>query len=254
MAAPAISFRGVSKAFGPKPVFEALDMEVRQGEILTLVGASGSGKSVMLKLILGLIAVDGGSITVDGEEITGLDERGLQRMRRKVGMLFQGGALFDSMNVFENVSYALVERGQHEGQALRERVAEVLEMVGLPGTEALMPSELSGGMKKRIALARAVAEVPQIMLYDEPTTGLDPLNVRRISELIVQLRSDLHVTSIVVTHDLASAFLISDRMAMLAEHRLVEVAEVAAFRRSDTPTVRAFLGAMDTPADSELPR
>ncbi len=245
MSAYAVRFRDVAKAFGTKPVFEGLELEIRRGEILTLVGSSGCGKSVMLKLILGLLEVDRGSITVDGDEVTGNDEARLSVVRRKVGMLFQGGALFDSMNVFDNVSYALVERGQRDRGVLRRRVAEVLEMVGLPGIEALLPSELSGGMKKRVALARALAEVPQILLYDEPTTGLDPVNVRRISELILQLRARLQVTSVVVTHDLASAFMISDRMAMLHERRLVELADVPSFRRSEVPAVRDFLGAMD---------
>jgi ABC-type transporter Mla maintaining outer membrane lipid asymmetry ATPase subunit MlaF/ABC-type transporter Mla subunit MlaD len=174
----------------------------------------------MLKMMLGLIPADSGRVFVAGERLDGLDDAGLALIRRKVGMLFQGSALFDSMSVFDNVSYALVERGNHELGALRERVRQVLDMVGLPGTEALMPSELSGGMKKRVALARAVAEVPDILLYDEPTTGLDPMNVRRISELILRLRDELNVTSIVVTHDLASAFFVSDRMAMLAERRV----------------------------------
>ncbi|HEY6880171.1 MAG TPA: ATP-binding cassette domain-containing protein, partial [Polyangiales bacterium] len=243
MSSSAIRFRDVAKSFGKKPVFEGLELEVRRGEILTLVGASGCGKSVMLKLILGLMGIDHGSIEIEGEEISGLDERGLSTMRRKIGMLFQGGALFDSMNVFDNVSYALVERGERNHEALRARVAEVLAMVGLPGIEELLPSELSGGMKKRVALARAVAAVPQILLYDEPTTGLDPLNVRRISELIVELREKLQVTSVVVTHDLASAFLISDRMAMLHDRKMVEVADVRAFQESPIEVVRAFLGA-----------
>jgi phospholipid/cholesterol/gamma-HCH transport system ATP-binding protein len=240
----AVGFRGVAKAFGPKPIFAGLDLEVRQGEILTIVGGSGSGKSVMLKMMLGLIEPDAGEVRIDGEDITQLGEADLWRVRHKVGMVFQGGALFDSMNVFDNVSYALAERGERDLTVLQKRVAEVLEMVGLPGTESLMPSELSGGMKKRVALARAVAQVPSILLYDEPTTGLDPMNVRRISELILNLRAQLNVTSIVVTHDLASAFCISDRMAMLASQQIVEVCETAAFRQSRVPAVQEFLGAM----------
>jgi phospholipid/cholesterol/gamma-HCH transport system ATP-binding protein len=240
----AVGFRGVAKAFGPKPIFAGLDLEVRQGEILTIVGGSGSGKSVMLKMMLGLIEPDAGEVRIDGEDITQLGEADLWRVRHKVGMVFQGGALFDSMNVFDNVSYALAERGERDLTVLQKRVAEVLEMVGLPGTESLMPSELSGGMKKRVALARAVALVPSILLYDEPTTGLDPMNVRRISELILNLRAQLNVTSIVVTHDLASAFCISDRMAMLASQQIVEVCETAAFRQSRVPAVQEFLGAM----------
>jgi phospholipid/cholesterol/gamma-HCH transport system ATP-binding protein len=148
------------------------------------------------------------------------------------------------MSVFDNVSYGMVERGERDPDVLRARVAQVLNSVGMPGIEALMPSELSGGMKKRVALARAICVLPKILLYDEPTTGLDPVNVRRISELILQLRQELGVTSVVVTHDLQSAFLISDRLAMLADRCIVEVAEPAAFRQSKVPTVREFLGAM----------
>jgi phospholipid/cholesterol/gamma-HCH transport system ATP-binding protein len=243
--APVIQFEDVYKAFGPKRIYEGLDLQIRRGEVLTILGGSGSGKSVMLKMMLGLVEPDRGRVRVEGEALGELDELGMQRIRRKVGMLFQGSALFDSMDVFDNVAYPLVERGTYADEAaLRERVMTVLEMVGLPGTEALMPSELSGGMKKRVALARAVAEVPDILLYDEPTTGLDPMNVRRISELILRLRDELNVTSIVVTHDLASAFFISDRFAMLADRRIVEVAEREAFQRSQTPAVREFLGAM----------
>jgi phospholipid/cholesterol/gamma-HCH transport system ATP-binding protein len=243
-AACAVEFRGVAKAFGPNAIFAGLDLSVQRGEVLTIVGGSGSGKSVMLKMMLGLLEPDSGEVRIDGEDITGLNEADLWRVRHKVGMVFQGGALFDSMNVFDNVSYALAERGERDQTVLQKRVAEVLDMVGLKGTEQLMPSELSGGMKKRVALARAVALVPSILLYDEPTTGLDPMNVRRISELILHLRAQLNVTSIVVTHDLASAFFISDRMAMLASQHIVEVCETAAFRQSSVPAVKEFLGAM----------
>lgn len=240
----AIAFEGVSKAFGSNVIYSGLDLRVRRGEVLTILGESGSGKSVMLKMMLGLVAPDDGRVLVDGGDLGELDEAGLQTIRRKVGMLFQGSALFDSMSVFDNVAYALVERGHYEEEALRERVREVLAMVGLPGTEAMMPNELSGGMKKRVALARAVAEVPEIVLYDEPTTGLDPMNVRRISELILRLRDELHVTSVVITHDLASAFFVSDRMAMLADRRITEIADTQRFRQSERQEVQAFLGAM----------
>jgi len=240
----AITFEGVSKAFGPKAIYAGLDLRVRRGEVLTILGSSGSGKSVMLKMMLGLIGADSGRVLVAGDDLATLDEVGLRQVHRKVGMLFQNSALFDSMNVFDNVSYALVERGGYEEAALRERVRQVLEMVGLPGTETMMPNELSGGMKKRVALARAVAEVPDILLYDEPTTGLDPMNVRRISELILRLRDELHVTSVVITHDLASAFFVSDRMAMLADRRITEIADTPRFRESARPEVQEFLGAM----------
>lgn len=244
MANDAVRLRGIYKAFGQNVIYEDLSLDIRRGEILTILGGSGTGKSVMLKMMLGLLRPDRGEVWIDDVEIGQLPERELIAVRRKVGMLFQGGALFDSMDVFDNVAYGLVERGERTPAVLKRRVSEVLEMVGLEGVESLMPSELSGGMKKRVALARALAATPDILLYDEPTTGLDPLNVRRISELIVRLRRELSITSVVVTHDLASAFLVSDRLAMLAEHRIVELADTEAFRRSEVPFVREFLGAM----------
>jgi phospholipid/cholesterol/gamma-HCH transport system ATP-binding protein len=248
-----IRFDHVSKAFGSKAVFRELSLDIRRGEILALVGGSGTGKSVLLKLILGLLRCDSGRVEVDGEDITRHNERQLLPIRRKVGMVFQNGALFDSLSVFDNIAYPLRERGVHAGDKLRERVAEVLGMVGLPGIERMMPAELSGGMRKRVSLARAVAEVPQVVLYDEPTTGLDPVNVRRISELIVELRDQLDTTSIVVTHDLASAYMISDRMAMIADKHVVAVDLTSRFRRSDNPVVREFLSAMNIRPRSEDP-
>jgi phospholipid/cholesterol/gamma-HCH transport system ATP-binding protein len=244
----AVRFVNVCKAFGSNSIYEDLNLEIRRGEILTILGGSGCGKSIMLKMMLGLVRPDAGEIWVGEQEISRLSERELQPVRRKVGMLFQAGALFDSMDVSDNVAYALVERGERDPRALARRVTEVLQMVGMPDSEALMPSELSGGMKKRVALARALCAVPEVLLYDEPTTGLDPLNVRRISELILQLRRELGLTSVVVTHDLACAFLVSDRLAMLADRRIVEVAESAAFRQSSVQAVRDFLGAMPTSA------
>jgi len=246
-----IRFDQVHKSFGPQVVFRGLSLEIRRGEIIALVGGSGCGKSVLLKLILGLLRCDDGRVYVDGEDITRHTEPQLLPIRRKVGMVFQNGALFDSLNVFDNIAYPLRERGVRSERALSERVAEVLEVVGLPGIEHKMPAELSGGMRKRVSLARAVAEVPQVVLYDEPTTGLDPVNVRRISELIVDLRERLNTTAVVVTHDLASAYLVSDRMAMLAEGRVIAVDATPRFRRSRNPTVHEFLSAMEIGGDSE---
>jgi phospholipid/cholesterol/gamma-HCH transport system ATP-binding protein len=248
-----IRFEHVRKAFGPQQIFNDLSLEIRRGEIIALVGSSGCGKSVLLKLLLGLLRVDGGAIYVDNEDITRLNERQLLPIRRKVGMVFQNGALFDSLNVFDNIAYPLRERGASNGPELAARVAEVLDMIGLPGIERKMPAELSGGMRKRISLARAVAEVPQVVLYDEPTTGLDPVNVRRISELITELRDKLDTTSIVVTHDLASAYLVSDRMAMIAQGGVIAVDNTPRFRRSDNPVVRDFLTAMNIKPRSEEP-
>ena len=248
MSSAIVSLRDIDKAFGSNVVFEQLNLDIQQGEILTLLGGSGCGKSVLLKMILGLTDWQHGQVIVDGTDITDLDEDAMLPVRRKVGMLFQGGALFDSLDVRENIAYPLRERGVHDETKISERVAEVLEMVALPGVEAKLPAELSGGMRKRVALARAIAEVPKVIMYDEPTTGLDPINVRRISELIVDIAGRLKTTAIVVTHDMASAFMISDRLAMIAERRVVEVAPTDAFRHSHNPIVREFLGAMDPSA------
>jgi phospholipid/cholesterol/gamma-HCH transport system ATP-binding protein len=248
-----IRFESVHKAFGRQIVFRNLSLDIRRGEIIALIGGSGCGKSVLLKLILGLLRCDKGGVLIDGEDISQYSEQQLMPIRRKVGMVFQNGALFDSLNVFDNIAYPLRERGQHSDAAIKVRVAEVLDMVGLPGIERKMPAELSGGMRKRVSLARAVAEVPQVVLYDEPTTGLDPVNVRRISELIVHLRDRLDTTSIVVTHDLASAYMVSDRMAMIADGHVIAVDATNRFRRSQHPTVREFLTAMDVKPRSSEP-
>ena len=231
-------------AFGSLQVYEHLNLEVREGEILTLLGGSGAGKSVLLKMILGLLRWQSGAVLIDGEDISHYDELDLQEVRRKVGMLFQGGALFDSLSVRENIAYPLLERGITDEAVISKRAAEVLEMVGLPGVEEKMPAELSGGMRKRVALARAIAEAPKVLLYDEPTTGLDPINVRRISELIVDMNQRLHVTSICVTHDLASAYMISDRMAMVADKHVIAVGTTDELRASRDPRVQQFLNAM----------
>ena len=231
-------------SFGPLKVYEHLNLEVREGEILTLVGGSGCGKSVMLKMILGLLRWQSGKLLIDGEDISHYDELDLQEVRRKIGMLFQGGALFDSLSVYENIAYPLLERGINDDKVIAQRAAEVLAMVGLPGVEDKMPAELSGGMRKRVALARAIAEAPKVLLYDEPTTGLDPINVRRISELIVDMNQRLNVTSICVTHDLASAYMISDRMAMVADRHIIAVGSPEELRQSSDPSVQQFLNAM----------
>jgi phospholipid/cholesterol/gamma-HCH transport system ATP-binding protein len=242
---PIVRFADVSMAFGALKVFENLNLDVMHGEVLTIIGGSGCGKSVLLKMILGLLQWQSGAVQVDGSDITHFDETQMLSVRRKVGMLFQNGALFDSLSVFENIAYPLRERGVNDDAVLTARAAEVLEMIGLPGVEEKMPAELSGGMRKRVALARAIAVAPSVLLYDEPTTGLDPINVRRISELIVDLNQRLNVTSICVTHDLASAYMISDRLAMIADRRVIEVAPTEELRRSENPIVQEFLSAMD---------
>jgi phospholipid/cholesterol/gamma-HCH transport system ATP-binding protein len=239
-----IQIRGLHKSFGAHRVFEGLDLDVERGETLTVLGASGSGKSVLLKMILGLVEPDRGQILIEGVDLAALGERERAPVRRRLSMLFQGAALFDSLTVGENVAYPLERQGRLPRSQIATRVAEALALVGLPGSEPMMPAELSGGMKKRVGLARAIAPQPEVILYDEPTTGLDPLNTRRIDDLTRSIQARLGVTSVVVTHDLQSAFLVSDRIAMLAEGRIVAVAAPAQLRRSTEPAVRDFLGAM----------
>jgi phospholipid/cholesterol/gamma-HCH transport system ATP-binding protein len=236
-----IEFRGIEKRFGPKVVFADLTLDVERGETLTVIGGSGQGKSVMLKLLIGLVEPDGGEIVFDGETVTGRGEEGFRELRRRVGMLFQGAALFDSLTVLDNVAYALREHGRPSERETRERVAEALDRVGLAGIEGMLPGDLSGGMKKRVALARAIAIRPEVLLYDEPTTGLDPINVTRIHRLIGHLARTLNVTSVVVTHDMQSAFAISDRIAMIHGGRVIFAGTPDEVRRSDDARVRAFI-------------
>jgi phospholipid/cholesterol/gamma-HCH transport system ATP-binding protein len=240
-----IEFRGVQKAFGPNRIYEDLTLSVEKGETLTLIGGSGTGKSVALKMLIGLLPIDGGEIWFDGKRIDELEEEEFLPVRSRIAMLFQGAALFDSMDVFDNVAYGLREQGQTDEVEIKKRVKEVLEWVGLPGIESRAPAELSGGMKKRVGLARALAVGPEMILYDEPTTGLDPINTRRISELIVELKKRLGVTSLVVTHDMQSAFMISDRMAMLLDRRIARVDTVEGMKRALDPRIHTFVHGMD---------
>lgn len=246
-----IRFGHIRKAFGKSEVFADLSLDVIAGETLTILGASGSGKSVMLKLLIGLLKPDAGSIQFAGRELVPLSEDELLPVRRRISMLFQGGALFDSLSVGENVAYSLREHLTLSEEEIAHRVAEKLTLVGLPGIEGMRPSDLSGGMKKRVALARAIAADPEVILYDEPTTGLDPINTRRINELILSLKDRLHVTSLVVTHDLPSAYMISDRIAMLSERRIVAVLPQREFRASAVPAIREFVSAMGDPAQRQ---
>jgi phospholipid/cholesterol/gamma-HCH transport system ATP-binding protein len=248
-----IRFEAVEKAFGSNVIYEGLELSIRKGEVLTILGGSGSGKSVMLKMMLGIIPWDAGRVTVLGTDITGLGDRAILPVRRRLGMVFQQAALFDSLTVFENLAYPLLERGMSDEAELRSRVLGALARVDLPGSEDMMPADLSGGMRKRVGIARAVVQSPEIILYDEPTTGLDPINVRRVDELILSLRKELGLTSVVVTHDLQSAFLLSDRLAMLARKRIVEVGPGEQLMRSTVPEVRDFIDAMNVTA-SELKR
>ncbi|HMN95430.1 MAG TPA: ABC transporter ATP-binding protein [Phycisphaerales bacterium] len=229
------------KSFGPLTVLRGLDLAVPREKVTVVLGASGCGKSVMLKLIVGLIAPDRGAVYFDGSRVDGLSDARLVPIRRQIGFLFQQSALFDSMTVVENVAFPLIEHTGLSAAARAQRVREVLEMVGLADAESKMPAELSGGQRKRIALARAIVLQPRLILYDEPTTGLDPIRSDVINELILRLQRTLHVTGIVVTHDLASAFKIADRMVMLHEGKVRLEGTPEELQASRDPVVRAFL-------------
>jgi phospholipid/cholesterol/gamma-HCH transport system ATP-binding protein len=236
-----IVFDDVWKAFGANSVYEGMSLSVRRGETLTIIGGSGTGKSVGLKLLIGLMKADRGRILVDGVDVAALPERAMAGVRRKIGMLFQGAALFDSLTVRENVAYPLREHLRLGEDAIDARVARMLDLVGLPGTQDRMPADLSGGMKKRVGLARAIAVEPEVILYDEPTTGLDPANTRRINELIRAMQAKLSVTSIVVTHDMDSALTVSDRIAMLEDKRIRTVMTTGEVRASEDSRIRDFI-------------
>jgi phospholipid/cholesterol/gamma-HCH transport system ATP-binding protein len=236
-----IKFEDLSKSFGDNTVLSELSLDIKRSETVVVLGGSGSGKSVLLRHAIGLHHPDSGDVWVDGERITTLREHQLIETRKKVGMLFQGGALFDSMTVEENVAFGLVEHTDWDEDRIRERVVEVLDLVELPGVEELMPSSLSGGMRKRVALARAIALAPQALLYDEPTTGLDPITANTINRLIRNLQQRLGVTSVVVTHDIHSAFHVGDRIAFLHEGRIFFDGPVEEAKQTREPLLRNFL-------------
>jgi phospholipid/cholesterol/gamma-HCH transport system ATP-binding protein len=237
-----VEFHGLRKTFGSLRVLAGLDLGMRRGETLTIIGGSGSGKTVLLKLLVGLLKPDAGSILVEAEDIVPLSEEQLFRVRRRIGFLFQGGALFDSLSVGENVAYPLREHTQMTDTEVAARVSEVLHLVGLDGVQAKEPAALSGGMRKRVGLARAIALAPTLILYDEPTTGLDPQNAEKINELIRDLQHKLGVTSVVVTHDMHSAFKVSNRIAMLREGRIAALGTPEELQRSNQEFVQDFIG------------
>jgi phospholipid/cholesterol/gamma-HCH transport system ATP-binding protein len=240
--APKISLSGVTKAFGPKKVLQGIDLDVAPGESMVVIGGSGSGKSVLLKCILGLMRPDRGSIKVDGEETCDLTDRGRARVMRKFGMLFQGGALFDSLRVWENVAFGPIQSDGMAPEQAREIAVAKLGAVGLgPEIGELFPSELSGGMQKRVALARAIAREPEIIFFDEPTTGLDPIMADVINELIVKCVSDLGATAVSITHDMASARKIGHRIGMLYEGKLIWQGPVGDIDRSNNAHVDQFI-------------
>jgi phospholipid/cholesterol/gamma-HCH transport system ATP-binding protein len=243
MGEPLIQFIGVRKRFGPKVIFAPLDLVVFRGETLTMMGPSGSGKSVMLKMLIGLIRPDEGQIVLDGCDITKMNDEELTEVRRRIAYLFQGAALFDSLDVGENVAYGLREQfwNKMSGAEIDARVGQALELVGLPGIQTMRPSDLSGGMRKRVGLARTLALQPEVILYDEPTTGLDPINTGRINHLIVGIQRALKLTSIVITHDMGTAFSVSDRLAMIGKGRIVIVGTKEEVRATSNPFVRDFI-------------
>jgi phospholipid/cholesterol/gamma-HCH transport system ATP-binding protein len=247
-----IELVGVHKAFAGVPVLEGVDLAATRGHVLTILGGSGSGKSVLLKHMIGLLRPDAGSVFVEGRDVTGFSEREWFEVRRRIGYVFQGSALFDSLSVFENVAYPLREHLKLREDEMTERVEACLLSVGLEGVGSKMPAELSGGMRKRVAVARAIALRPQAILYDEPTTGLDPANSRRIGQLILRLQSELNVTSVVVTHEIELCLAVSDRIVLLDRGQLRIEANVEEFRSSTAPEVLAFLGKSDDPRERSL--
>ena len=236
-----IRYAGLHKSFGENAVLRGVDLAIGRGETVVVLGGSGSGKTVLLHHTIGLHRPDQGQVFVDGIEIHEFAEEQLLETRKKVGMLFQAGALFDSMTVEENVGYALREHTDRSDEDIRSRVCDVLGLVELEDVEDLMPSSLSGGMRKRVALARAIALAPRAILYDEPTTGLDPITANTINRLIRNLQEKLGVTSIVVTHDIHSAFTVGDRIAFIHEGRILFDGSVEEARRTSEPTLKNFL-------------
>ncbi len=236
-----IEIKNVFKSFGGNQVLRGVDLTIKKGETMVILGRSGCGKSVMLKLIMGLLRPDSGQIFVNGDEITLFKDSQFNKLRQKFGMLFQAAALFDSMTVDGNVGLALREHTNLSEKEIEKKVAAKLKLVGLSGVEQMKPAELSGGMKKRVGLARAIAMDPEYVLYDEPTTGLDPIMSDVINELIVCLRNTLSITSIAVTHDIVSAYKIADRIAMLYEGKIIFVGTPEEVKRTDNPVVRQFV-------------
>jgi phospholipid/cholesterol/gamma-HCH transport system ATP-binding protein len=241
--APLIRFVDVHKRFGPKVVFCGVSFDIFAGETITVMGSSGVGKSVLLKMLIGLIDADSGQIMFDGREVTTMPDEDRTELRRRIAYLFQGAALFDSLSVGENVAYGLREQfwNKMSGHEIDARVAQALELVGLPGIQLMRPSDLSGGMKKRVGLARTLALQPEVILYDEPTTGLDPINTARINHLIRGIQRALKLTSVVVTHDMGTAFSVSDRLAMLGKGRILLVGTKDEFRATKNAAVRDFI-------------
>jgi len=242
-----VEIKDLRKTFGTQEVLRGLTLNVRRGETLVIIGRSGGGKSVLLKHILGLVPADSGSLRIDGEELCGLPERKLGKIRRKVGMLFQEGALFDSFNVAEYVAFPLFEQGLKDRQLIFEKVRDALHDVGLEAHMAKFPSNLSGGMRKRVALARAIVSEPSIILYDEPQSGLDPVITDSINLLIRRLQEKYRVTSIVVTHDMKSAYQIGDRIAYYRDGNIYFLGTPDEIKASSDPIIQDFIEGRSRP-------
>jgi phospholipid/cholesterol/gamma-HCH transport system ATP-binding protein len=245
-----IEARNLRKGFGTQPVLDGVSFRIENGESVAIIGRSGCGKSVLLKQLIGLMQPDTGEVLIDGENIVPMNERQLLRVRRKFGMVFQGSALFDSMTVAENVAFGL-RRHEHLTEVeIARRVAETLEMVDLPGTETKNPAELSGGMRKRVGLARAIVYEPQIVLYDEPTTGLDPIVSDSIDQLMLRVRDRLKVTTVVVTHDMRTARRVGQRVLMMHDKKIYASAAPEEFFASQDPVVRQFVDGVADPKET----
>ncbi|MFH1093617.1 MAG: ABC transporter ATP-binding protein [Candidatus Omnitrophota bacterium] len=236
-----ISIKNLHKEFDGLQVLNGLDLEINEGETLVIIGRSGCGKSVLLKHIIGILRPDAGEVVVDSQHVAKLKGKDLVKLRMKFGMLFQGSALFDSLDVYENVGFALLEHSDKKEDEIRKRVVQALESVDLDDILDKKPAELSGGMKKRVGLARAICNNPQIILYDEPTTGLDPIMADMINELIIRLKEQLKVTSIVVTHDMTSAYKVGTRIAMLYDGKIIAQGTPDEIRNTTDPIVRQFI-------------
>jgi len=240
-SSPMIQVRSLTKKIGEQEILRGVDLEVPTGQTLAIIGRSGGGKSVLLKHLVGLMEPDAGEIWIQGRNIIGLNERHLRAIRQKVGILFQGGALFDSMSVADNIAFPLREAGERDPTALRSKVAEMLEVMEMEGQEQKMPESLSGGMKKRVGLARAIIRRPSCVLYDEPTSGLDPVVADSINRLIRRLQERFGMTSVVVTHDMKSAFDVADRIAYLHEGRVYFHGTATELQQSTDPLIQDFL-------------
>lgn len=238
-----IQIKGLKKRFGPKEVLKGVNLTIPTGKTTVILGLSGGGKSTIIKHIVGLLKPDSGEIWVDDIEVAHADEETIRKVRKKVGFLFQSGALFDSMNVYENVAFPLREHTKMGEKQIRARVIECLEMVALKPKEvlSLYPDELSGGMRKRVGLARTIALGPQALLYDEPTSGLDPITSDLISQMIIHLKKELGVTSVLISHDIKESFKCGDYFAMLYDGKIIEYGDAEHFKKSTNPYVRQFL-------------